>query len=605
MLTDIRGIADLSPFRPDQKIFFRHPSFVIQSYRKSAIPSTVYLTELVIHTEQVVISANKWEQEVSDVPQNIVAIEASDIQFRNSPTSADVLAQSGEVYVQKSQLGGGSPSLRGFAANSVLLVFDGVRMNNAIFRSGNLQNVISIDPLALEGVEVLMGSGSVIYGSDALGGVMDFHTIEPGFSSTNKVLLQPSILTRYGSAANEKTIHGSLIAEGKKFSSFTSVSFNDYDDLKTGKTRDDDYPDWGLYPFVVGQDQSGNDIILADEPNIQTPTGYHALSILQKIRYRPSNGLDLQYSFYHNQTGNIPRFDRLIEVDDTNIPVNAEWYYGPQKWTMHSVRAILRQPSSLYDRLRILPSYQRYEESRFDRKFSSTSLRAQIESLDILGVSIDAEKSLWKNTDLYYGVETNVNWVESDAFRKNITDESTTPVTPRYPDEGSTFTNAAAYLSVTHSQNDQITYTGGLRYTHVWLNATTSDSDAAALGSRDVSLSNGAVSGNAGFTWKITPDHQISSLLSTGFRAPNVDDVGKVFELDGNDLVIPNNQLSPEKTYNAEISWRFEKKGLLLETTAFYTHLTDAIVRGRATINGVDSIAYNGDFYNLLSQVNA
>ena len=74
--------------------------------------------------------------------------------------------------------------IRGFSANRVLIVVDGVRMNNAIFRSGNLQNVISIDPNMIELTEVIMGPGSVIYGSDAIGGVMNFYTTTPKLSES-------------------------------------------------------------------------------------------------------------------------------------------------------------------------------------------------------------------------------------------------------------------------------------------------------------------------------------------------------------------------------------------------------------------------------------
>jgi len=604
-LTDIRGRADLSLFQENEPVTFRHPSYQIRTLIKSAIPDTVWLTEKVIHTEQVVISANKWEQDITEIPQSIVAIESEDIRFRNPPTAADVLAQSGEVFVQKSQLGGGSPSLRGFAANAVLLVFDGVRMNNAIFRSGNLQNVISIDPLALEGVEVLMGSGSVIYGSDALGGVMDFHTIDPEFTSDDQVLFQPDFLVRYGTAAREKTVHGSFHLGGKRLAGFTSFSYNDFGDLKTGESLDVDYPEFGIYPFIVRQNNAGEDIVAGSDPALQEPTGYEALSILQKIRYQPRSGVELLYSFYHNQTGNVPRFDRLIETNDSDIPVFAEWYYGPQKWTMHSLRLTLDQKTSWYDRLRILPAYQHYKESRFDRRFGTPSLRSQQETLDILSLTLDADKALSLSTHLYVGLESVYNLVDSEAYRENSTTGDRTEVIPRYPDEGSDYSSSAVYASMTHTLSDSWVLSGGLRYTHVWLNASTSDSDAGALGARDISLSNGAVSGNAGVQWKLTGSQQLNFLLSSGFRAPNVDDVGKVFELDGNDLIIPNDELQPEKTYNTEISWRYNKGALRLETTVFYTWLKNAIVRGSATLNGMDSVLYNGQYFRLFSQVNA
>ncbi len=605
VLTDYRGQASLAQFTNELTVYFRHPSFDLVALKKPLIPDTVYLSEKVIHTEQVVISANKWEQSLTEIPQNIVAVEQEDIRFRNPPTAADLLAQSGEVFVQKSQLGGGSPSLRGFAANAVLLVFDGVRMNNAIFRSGNLQNVISIDPLALEGVEVLMGSGSVIYGSDALGGVMDFHTIDPEFAQESQVLFQPDFFIRYGSAAREKTVHGSFHLGGKRLAGFTSLSFNDFGDLRAGESLDKNYPDYGKYPFKVSQNAGGEDIVISSDEHLQEPTGYEAFSILQKIRYRISPDSELQYSFYHNQTSDIPRFDRLIQTNESDEPVYADWYYGPQKWTMHSLRLTVEKGNTFFDRLRILPAYQHYEESRFDRRFGSSSLRAQQEAVDMFSVNVDADKALGNRTHLYYGLETVYNEVESDAYRENIDDGSISGTSPRYPDDGSRYATNAAYASITHSLTPEMILSGGLRYTHVGLKASTSDADAGALGTRNISLSNGALSGNAGIHWQFTPQHSLNALLSTGFRAPNVDDVGKVFELDGNDLIIPNSDLEPEKTYNAEVSWRFDKNGLLLEITAFYTWLNNAIVRGPVQLDGNDSVFYNDQYFRLYSQVNA
>jgi hemoglobin/transferrin/lactoferrin receptor protein len=605
VLTDLQGKADVSAFKDNSVLFFQHPSYELFSVSRSGLPTTIYLSEKIIQTDQVVISANKWEQELSGIPQDIIAIEETQIAFRNPATAADLLSQSGEIYVQKSQLGGGSPSLRGFAANSVLLVFDGVRMNNAIYRSGNLQNVISIDPLVLEGVEILQGSGAVMYGSDALGGVLDFHSKTPEITSENKILFVPDVMIRYASASQEKTIHGSLQISSKKWASFTSFSYTDFNDLKTGKNKDPDYPEYGRYPFIVGQDNGGHDIIIDSPDYLQEPTGYESQSFMQKVLFVPTPDIELVYSLYHNTTGNIPRFDRLIETDEEGIPVFASWYYGPQRWTMHSLRTTFFNANSMYDRFRVLAAYQHYEESRFDRRFNSPSLRKQQENLDIASLSLDAEKSLPSGINFYYGAEGIRNWVSSDASRRDIFSENTSPTTPRYPDGGSTYSSLAAYLSMTKTVSPQVNLTGGFRYTHIWLDATTLDEDAIILGARNLHLSNGAVNGHLGATWKINQHHHLRGLLSSGFRAPNVDDVGKIFELDGNDLVIPNNELEPEKTRNIELSYRYDRKGLTLESTFFYTYLTNAIVRGLATLNGSDSIFFNDSYRTLYAQVNA
>lgn len=119
--------------------------------------------------ETVVVSFNQWEQKRNEVPNRIQKVDLRDIVLRNPQTAADLLGQSAGIFIQKSQQAGGSPMIRGFAANRVLIVADGVRMNNAIFRSGNLQNIISIDPQAVENAEVIMGPGTILYGSDAMG----------------------------------------------------------------------------------------------------------------------------------------------------------------------------------------------------------------------------------------------------------------------------------------------------------------------------------------------------------------------------------------------------------------------------------------------------
>nr|MCU0385755.1 TonB-dependent receptor plug domain-containing protein [Flavihumibacter sp.] len=133
---------------------------VLLFYQSTVAQQKKDSTEKIQELGEVVISFNKWEQQLNEVPNKITKINRTQIQLQQPQTAADMLAQSGSVFIQKSQLGGGSPMIRGFATNRVLLVVDGVRMNNAIYRSGNLQNVISIDPLALEAAEVVFGPGS-------------------------------------------------------------------------------------------------------------------------------------------------------------------------------------------------------------------------------------------------------------------------------------------------------------------------------------------------------------------------------------------------------------------------------------------------------------
>jgi hemoglobin/transferrin/lactoferrin receptor protein len=128
--------------------------------------------------KDVVVYANKFPTLSKNIIQTIgVITDKNLIQYQS--TTADILTASGQVFVQKSQQGGGSPVIRGFEASRILILVDGVRMNSAIFRSGHLQNIITVDNMSLDRVEVNYGPSSTMYGSDALGGVINLFTKAP------------------------------------------------------------------------------------------------------------------------------------------------------------------------------------------------------------------------------------------------------------------------------------------------------------------------------------------------------------------------------------------------------------------------------------------
>jgi hemoglobin/transferrin/lactoferrin receptor protein len=307
-----------------------------------------------IDLEEVIVSVNKWEQKLNEVPNKITKITKLQILRNNPQTAADLLGQTGTVFIQKSQLGGGSPMIRGFATNRILLVVDGVRMNNAIYRSGNLQNIISIDALSTQTAEVIFGPGSLIYGSDAIGGVMDFHTLNTEFSKEKKMLVTGSALARYSSANNENTIHADINLGWKKWALLSSASYSKFGDLKMGKNGGQDSY---LRPEYVERINAVDSIILNSDPGKQRFSGYEQLNFLQKIRFKPSEHLDLQYSFTYAETGEAPRYDRLIQYRNGKLRF-AEWNYGPMRWRMHNLQLLHSKKNVLYDDARVTLAYQ-------------------------------------------------------------------------------------------------------------------------------------------------------------------------------------------------------------------------------------------------------
>ncbi len=603
--TDEAGNVASEIFIESDTLYFQHPAYRPNKTTLEKLASRdwkMVLEENVVQLDETVVLVNRWEQQPEEIPQQIASIRPEDIQFLNPGTAADALEQTGEVFVQRSQLGGGSPMIRGFAANSVLIVVDGIRMNNAIYRSGNLQNVISIDPALIGEAEVVFGPSSVIYGSDALGGVMDFHTYQPAFNLSNGVETEVQALVRYGSAANEKTGNIRLDLRGERLSSISSITFSDFGDLRAGSRRPTNFPDFGKrFQYVV--QQNGRDTLAQNENvNRQLPSGYRQLNAMQKIRYRPSDWAELTYGLLFSTTSDIPRYDRLIENQDNGLPRNAEWYYGPQCWMMNYLKGTLYNANRWYDEAKLTVGYQQVQESRFDRRYQRNTLRSRTEDVDVWTLNFDADRQWNAKHQLFYGLEYVFNGVNSTAFSENIETREREPTSTRYPDGGSQYQSLASYASYKFSPSPKITLTSGLRYSYVWLDSKFDDKSFFNFPYNQINLGTGAISGSTGVTYRPTDRWQLNSVISSGFRAPNVDDIGKVFDSEPGNVVVPNPGLSPEYSYNAEVGATFRfSDNWRLNGVLYGSLLRDAMVRRDFTFGGEDSIVYDG----VLSRVQA
>lgn len=537
---------------------------------------------------EVVISVSKWEQKLNEVPNKIVKVNKYDIIRNNPQTSADLLGQSGMVFIQKSQLGGGSPMIRGFATNRVLLVMDGVRMNNAIYRSGNLQNVISIDALSTETAEVIFGPGSLIYGSDAIGGVMDFHTLEAKLSKVKKPVAKGSMLARYSTANKEKTGHADINIGWKKWSLLSSFSYSSFDDLKMGiKGGQDNY----LRPEYIDRINNIDSTVMNSNPRVQRFSGYNQLNFLQKLRFKPNQFWDLQYSFIHAKTGDAPRYDRLIQYQN-GILRFAEWYYGPMLWNMHALNVLHSKKAGLYDDVKLVIAYQDYKESRIDRLKANNNRNKQTELVDAISTNLDATKEIGKG-QLFYGLEYVHNKVGSLGESTNISTGAVSPMVTRYPD-GSTWNTMGIYGSYKINLHPEVTVTTGFRYSYNTLDATF-DTSFIKFPYLQAELRDGAITGNTGLVYRPTESWQLNGNISTGYRMPNVDDIGKLFESVPGNITVPNPELSSEYAWNFEVGIiKNIIKKFRFEINAFHTILNDAIVRRPTTFNGQDSILFNG-----------
>jgi hemoglobin/transferrin/lactoferrin receptor protein len=557
----------------------------------------VLLTPSVITIDEVVVSANKFEEPKKDVPRQIETITQKEVQFSNPQTSADMLQNSGHVFIQRSQMGGGSPVIRGFEANKVLIVIDGVRMNNAIYRGGHLQNVLRIDPNMLSQTEVFFGPGSVIYGSDAMGGVMHFTTLQPKLGKQNQTLIRSNAFTRYSSVNNEVTAHYDINLGFTKWAFITSVNASIFRDLLQGANRPASMGTLGIRDSIAKRINGKDTIVANNNKLLQSPSGYQQIDIMQKILFMQSPQVKHLLNLQFSNTSDVPRYDRLTDIDvKTGRLALSEWYYGPELRSLASYQLQLSKPRRLYNEARITAAYQYIEESRHTRNFAAPNRSSRNEYVHVYSLNADLTKQLKKN-EIRYGVELTMNNIRSNASRLNLNTNEITSQSTRYPDGGSSMRTIAAYVSHSWEISDKLILSDGLRLSYVQLNANFINKSFFSFLPDQIQQQNLAANGHLGITYLPTQSIKLFGTLSSAFRAPNIDDLAKSFESDFQRrlAIIPNPDLKPEYAYTAEfgISTTVRKR-IKFEITGFYTLVTNLITTQKIQVNGSDSILFNG-----------
>ncbi|MCR9174074.1 MAG: TonB-dependent receptor [bacterium] len=589
VIANSEGRFRLEPFQGCDTLQIIYPNYVVAEYAYSDLRQmvTVELEEVQLNVEGIEVSAYRWEYDAHEIPNRVTPIDVKNVTLENPQTTADLLASSGYVYVQKSQFGGGSPQLRGYGTNRVMLVVDGVRMNNAIFRSGNLQNVIVIDPLSLSDVEVIFGPGSVMFGSDAIGGVMEFDTKKARYApDTTREFIQTNVFSRFNSASNEITGHADFSYGNSRFASATAVTYSMFGDLTAGA--------YGDSAFLRPTYQMGDQTLANPNPRQQIQSGYDQFNALHKFSFRPKEGIDWEYGFlYSTNFQDVPRYDRLIEDADEDGELDfEEWYYGPQEWMMHRIAFKSSIKHRLYDNSRMVAAYQMFKESRNDRRMGSDNIRRQFERVDAFSFNWDLEKELGEHTDFFYGLESVVNSVGSNAYRE-FDDNTRVPINPRYPD-GALWQTHGVYANFKHHLNENWIVNAGVRMAMFGARAEF-DTTLFAYPLTETNLLKVAPSGGAGIVYRPSVKTKWYFNASTGFRAPNIDDLGKVFDSEPGTVVVPNPNLTAEHVFSGETGLvKVLGSRLKLDVAIYATYLQDAMVRQPFEYNGQDSIVYEG-----------
>ena len=556
----------------------------------------------VITIKEAVISANKTAETKKTVAQQIQVISAKEIENSQSSSTADLIANTGGVFVQKSQMGGGSPVIRGFEASRIILVIDGVKMNNLIYRAGHLQNIVTTDNAILERTEILFGPSSTVYGSDALGGVIHLFTKKPLLAyGEQKTNIKVNASSRYSSVNNEMAEHIDFNFGTKKFASLTSFTYSTFGDLREGTNQNPFYTtSYGERPYYVERINGKDSLMKNSDRYLQKQSGYTQYDILQKLLYQQSehlsHGLNVQFS----NSSDVPRYDRLTDPKGSGLK-SAEWYYGPQTRLLTAYDLNLKNQESTIQDIHFGINYQSIEESRHNRNFGKDNLSHRIENVNVLGADLDFLKRI-KTHQVRFGLDAQYNTLKSTANSENIVTGEISPLDTRYPDGDNSMLNIGAYISHTWQINEQLTLNDGIRGGFSTLKSTLVDTTFFKLPYNSINQRTPVYSGSIGLINCPSDDWKLSILVSTGFRVPNVDDISKIFESAPGAVIVPNANLKPEKTINYEMGFTkiFERKSLW-ENNFYYTQFFDAIVSDKFTLDGKDSIMYDG----TLSQVYA
>jgi hemoglobin/transferrin/lactoferrin receptor protein len=449
-----------------------------------------------------------------------------------------------------------------------------------------------------------------MYGSDALGGVISLYTKQPQLadSSSNGLQVHTNSLLRYATAAREKTVHTDFTLGWRRWATFTSITATDFDDLRKGRNGLDRFPGFG----EVGQyaeRQNGQDVVVPNNhPNQQKFTGYQQLDVVQKVLFQPKAGQRHLLNLQLSTTSDIPRFDRLQTYRNGALRF-AEWEYGPQKRLMASYQLELTRPNAFYDVLRLTPAVQDVEESRLVRDFGKDERQENTEQVRVLSANLDLFKDLGQH-ELRYGAEVTRNKVRSIGEGVNVVNGAVRPITTRYPN-GSTYATTGVYAAHRWEITDRFIFSDGLRFSNVQVEAAF---DRRFFDSpyNTVKQNSSSLDGNVGLVALLLAGLRLSGLVATGFRNPNVDDVGRTFEQTAGTgqaigtLIIPNPALKPERVanYEVELSETVENR-LLLSLAGFYTNLRNAlVVRPFATPDGQPTTQFNGQTYQTLATVN-
>ena len=494
--------------------------------------------------KEVIVSSQRIFEKNLKTAASISVLSSKNLKNYQVRTTPEALMNSAGIFIQKSTHGAGSPFVRGLTGNQTLILIDGIRLNNSTFRYGPNQYLNTIDPFSLDRIEVLRGSGSVAYGSDALGGTVQLFTLNPEFS--NKPTIHTNALSRFASSDMEKTFHAEIRIGGKNLAIKSGLSSRNFGD-------------------IVGGDITGR----------QSPSGYKELAYDFKSKFRLNKNWESVISHQFIEQKNIPLYYR-IHLE--NFALNE---FNPQKRSLSYLKLNGKSETKLLKSIGFTASFQKTNEQRNSRKNGSDIIRIEIDKVQTLGLTLNVISSISNNWTASSGLEFYQDVVNSDRIDQNIQINSNIKSRGLYPDN-SRFQSYAIYtLHQIQQGNWQFNFGGRLNGFKI---------NIADDNIGNIVVKPNALVGNLALAYGLSENASVYSSYSTGFRSPNIDDLGTLGIVDFR-YELPTYDLRPEKSYNFEIGYKLRKDKFATSLAFFNTDLKDLITRVKVEnqqINGVN-----------------
>lgn len=490
--------------------------------------------------ESVTVTAVRDDARAFDVPRSITVIESSALDERLPRTTPEALWDAPGVFVQKTNHGGGSPYLRGLVGNQVLVMVDGIRLNNATFRYGPNQYLATVDPANIDRIEVVRGSGSVLYGSDAMGGVINIITRRP-VGVGQPFAVRGGATTKVMSSGMEQSGRFHLAVTGETVGIVGGLSARRFGDLHAGG---------GL--------------------GIQAPSGYDEVAGDLRTEWLVTARQRVTLAYQHNYQADVPRFDQVAQRGF------ARYSFDPQVRQLGYLRYERNSPNPWWATVRATASLHRTTEQREYQSRTSSILTIEQDRVFTGGVSVEVQSRPRPSLSLVSGLDYYHDGVESVRRDRDQTTGQSRDRRGQYSN-GATAGSAAVF---THATVTGSRWRGdaGVRLSH--FNVSAPD---PAFGSAGIAPT--TATGSAGVALALADGLRIFASVAQAFRAPNIDDLSSLGQFDFG-VEVPSPALQPESSVTVEggIKWRADAGSA--SVSVYRTSLDQLIDRVRGTFDG-------------------